>query len=348
MLCSCPCNLASSKSTPSCSSSMGTQILTSPMHDFENECKEIHDSWGQLNHLVRALAVRNQLERQQIRETYKAMYGEDLINLLQRNDDAKVTDAKICTALSMWMLDPHERDSIVVREALQQGDTNFKALVEIFVGRKSSHIVLIKQAYQSRFRRQLDQDIVNIEPPHPYQKILVALATSHKSHHVDVSQHIAKCDARRLFETGEGGPGAIEEAVVLEILSKRSIPQMKLTLSSYKHIYGHDYTKSSKMKNSLEFEAALKIVVNCMCSPPNYYAKTLYASIKGTTADKGGLTRVMVRRDEVDMDEIQRVFEAKYGMELKDAICESIPSGDYRDFLVALLAKANSAISSRF
>ena len=71
----------------------------------------------------------------------------------------------------------------------------------------------------------------------------MALVASHKSHHADVSQHIAKCDARRLYETGDGSPGAIEEAVVLEVLSKRSIPQLKLTFSSYKHIYGHDYTK---------------------------------------------------------------------------------------------------------
>lgn len=69
------------------------------------------------------------------------------------------------------------------------------------------------------------------------------MGASHKAHEADVSQHIAKCDARRLFEAGEGGSGAIEEAVMLEILSKRSIPQMKLTFSSYKHIYGHEYTK---------------------------------------------------------------------------------------------------------
>lgn len=75
------------------------------------------------------------------------------------------------------------------------------------------------------------------------KQILVALVASHKAHHSDVSQHIAKCDARRLYETGERSPGAVEEAVVLEILSKRSIPQLKLTFLSYKHIYGHDYTK---------------------------------------------------------------------------------------------------------
>lgn len=71
----------------------------------------------------------------------------------------------------------------------------------------------------------------------------MALAASHKSHHADVSQHIAKCDAQRLYQTGEGRLGALDEAVVLEILSKRSVAQFKLTFSSYKKIYGHDYTK---------------------------------------------------------------------------------------------------------
>lgn len=74
----------------------------------------------------------------------------------------------------------------------------------------------------------------------------MALSASHKAHHQgDVSQHIAKCDARRLYQTGEGKAGAIDEAVVLEILCKRSIQQLKLAFSSYKHIYGHSYINVS-------------------------------------------------------------------------------------------------------
>ncbi|KAM7272843.1 hypothetical protein ACFE04_027507 [Oxalis oulophora] len=321
---------------------MTTKILPSLANGFETECVQIHDSSGkfsEMNHSL--LATRSQLERRQIRETYKAMYGEDLINILHKSNNE---EPKLSAALSMWMLDLHERDAISAREALQGDDTNYRVLVEIFVGRKSSHIELMKRAYNSRFRRNLDQDIIKIEPPHPYQMILVALATSHKAHHVDVSRHVAKCDARRLFDTGvREGSGAIEEAVLLEIICKRSIPQLKLTFSSYKHIYGHDYTKVLKVGNSREFVAALKVVLKCMCNPPNYYAKTLYASINGTSADKGALSRIMVNRAEVDMDEIRKVFKRKYGKELRDAISESISSRGYKDFLVAL---ANITTSS--
>ncbi|KAK9166957.1 hypothetical protein Scep_002148 [Stephania cephalantha] len=315
------------------------------------------------------MAHRTSYERQQIRETYKAMYGEDLVDRLQKTllnnydgNEVRValmisTDiehfnllnlyilmkltayAQICNALSLWLLNQHERDALIAKEAFENGETNYKALVEIYTGRKSSHLLLIKQVYQTKYRMQLDQDILNSEPPHSYQKILIALATSHKSHQTEVSPHVAKCDARRLYETGEGrgGAGGIEEGAVLEILSKRSIQQLKLTFATYKRIYGHNYTKSLKKQRSGEFEGALRVVIKCMYTPPKYYAEMLHFCIKGTTFDKTALGRIMVSRAEIDMDEIQRVYKKKYAKGLKDAIGDSNYTGiDCKDFFVAL------------
>ncbi|KAI4348469.1 hypothetical protein L6164_009192 [Bauhinia variegata] len=318
---------------------MATNVLTTNNHNLELDCKKIHDSLGSLSQFIPSLACLTQLQRQELRETYNGIYGEDLINRLQRYE-AGVSFMK-ASALSLWMLDPHERDAVLAREVLEQDEPNFEVLLEIFLGRKSSHILLIKQAYQRRFRRVLDQDIVNLDPPYSFQKILLALAASHKAHQIDVSQHISKLDARRLYETGEGSPaGAIEEAVVLEILSKRSIPQLKLTFLSYKHIYGHDYTQSLERGNFGEFEKALKLVVKFICNPANYYAKALFGSMKGGRSSEETLARVLVSRAEVDMDEIKRVFKEKYGKELPHVMRESISSGDYKDFLLALATKA--------
>lgn len=148
---------------------MTTNILTMTNHNLELDCKIIHDSLGSLSELIPSLACLTQLERQQLRETYKAVYGEDLISYFQRYEN-EFSSMK-CSALSLWMLDPHDRDAVVAREALQQDETNFKALMEIFVGRKSSHVLLITLAYHKRFKRQLDQDIINLDPPHPFQKV---------------------------------------------------------------------------------------------------------------------------------------------------------------------------------
>ncbi|KAM0001377.1 putative Annexin superfamily [Helianthus debilis subsp. tardiflorus] len=215
----------------------------------EDICKQVHGSLGNLSILVRVLAGQlSQHECQKTREKYKEMYGEDLYEILRHKIHG--TTSKTCTILSSLMLNPHERDAIVAKNAIfkERDRVDYKALIEIYVGRKSSHFFLIQQAYQSKFRRHLDQDIMNIEPPHSYQKILMALAASHKAHSAQVSVHIGKCDAQRLFQTGEGrcGEFKIDEGVVLEILSKRSIPQLNLTFSIFKHIYGHTYTKVKK------------------------------------------------------------------------------------------------------
>lgn len=147
---------------------MGTDILPMANLSLEIDCKAIHESLGSLSHLIPSLSRLTQSQRQQLRQTYESVYGEDLISHVQRYE-TEVSSVK-CSALSLWMLNPHDRDASFAREALRQEETNFKALVEIFVGRKSSHILLIKQAYHKRFRRNLDQDIINLDPPHPFQK----------------------------------------------------------------------------------------------------------------------------------------------------------------------------------
>ncbi|KAJ9555121.1 hypothetical protein OSB04_009735 [Centaurea solstitialis] len=320
---------------------MAKPFSQSSIEDF---CKQIHSSLGNVSFLVRVFAGQlTQHECQKTREKYMEMYGEDLFDLLRNKIDGQTS--KTCMILSSLMLSPHERDAIVANNAIfkQRDSVNYKALIEIYVGRKSSHFFLIQQAYQTKFRRHLDQDVMSIEPPHSYQKMLMALAASQKAHSAEVSVHIGKCDAQRLFQTGEARSGGfkIDEGVVLEILSKRSIPQLNLTFSIYKHIYGHSYTKHFKNKYDGEFEEALKFVVKFLNNPPKYYAKVLEGSIKGRKSDEGALERIMVSRCETDMNKIRKIYKNKYGMDLRDVIMENIPIGDFRDLIIALTNKTS-------
>nr|XP_043635013.1 annexin A3-like [Erigeron canadensis] len=314
---------------------------------IEDICKQIHGSWGNFSILVRVFAdqMTQQHGFEKIQEKYKEMYGKDLFDRLQ--DTIGGQGSKTCTLLSKLMLNPHERDAIMAKNAIfkDRGCINYKALIEIYVGRKASHFFLIQHAYQSKFRRHLDQDIMSIEPPHSYQKILMALAASQKAHSVDVSVHIGKCDAQRLFQTGEATSGGfkINEGVVLEIFSKRSIPQLKLTFSIYKHIYGHSYTKHLKNKYDGEFEDALKFVVKFLTNPPKYYAKAIEASLKGRTIDEGRLERIIVSQTEIGMNKLRKNYKNIFGKDLRDDIVESLPVGDFRDLLVALTMKTSSA-----
>lgn len=70
--------------------------------------------------------------------------------------------------------------------------------------------------------------------------------------------------------------------------------------------------------------------------------QALYTSIKREIREIGTLARTLVSRADIDMDEIRRVFKEEYEKELVDVICDDIPSGDYRDFLVALATKSSA------
>eukprot|EP00268_Persea_americana_P005911 TRINITY_DN12049_c0_g1_i3.p2 TRINITY_DN12049_c0_g1~~TRINITY_DN12049_c0_g1_i3.p2 ORF type:complete len:168 (+),score=34.04 TRINITY_DN12049_c0_g1_i3:136-639(+) len=144
--------------------------------DREKDCKEIHDSWGRLNQLGHGLAHRSRSQLQQVRETYKAMYGEDLVDCIQRAEGV-YSKNEICMVLSLWLCEPHERDAIVAKDAMAQGDTKYRSLVEIYVGRKSSQLLLIQQAYRARFKKHLDQEISKLEPPTSTQREFRLLRT---------------------------------------------------------------------------------------------------------------------------------------------------------------------------
>lgn len=111
------------------------------------------------------------------------LYGEDPFlgfqNSIHRNDPLissstnrnSNTSSMAALGLAMLLKNPHQRDADVAREALEENEVNYRALMEIFTCRKSSHVALIRQAYLTKFRRHLDNDISSIEPPHPCQKV---------------------------------------------------------------------------------------------------------------------------------------------------------------------------------
>ncbi|GJM98629.1 hypothetical protein PR202_ga15657 [Eleusine coracana subsp. coracana] len=137
---------------------------------FEEACREIHDACSQPRFLGLLLALRSPSERQQIRATYRATFGEDLAGTLQRIVVAN-QENELCKLLYLWTLEPADRDAIIAQEAVDGGMTvaGYQTLVEVFTRRKQNQLFFTKQAYMARFRRNLEQDMVT-EPAHPYQR----------------------------------------------------------------------------------------------------------------------------------------------------------------------------------
>lgn len=66
--------------------------------------------------------------------------------------------------------------------------------------------------------------------------------------------------------------------------------------------------------------------MKCVENRSGYFAERLYKSMKGMGTDDRTLIRLVVSRCEVDMGDIKRAFEAKYGQTLGSFITVSVMS----------------------
>ncbi|GLJ50102.1 hypothetical protein SUGI_1065690 [Cryptomeria japonica] len=305
------------------------------------DCEEIYRACKGLGtdeeKIVEIVGNRNAEQRKAIRETYYAMYKEDLCTRLE-----KELHGKLEKAIGLWMREAAERDAIIAGKALEGWSTDDRALTEVFCTRSSTAIIKIREAYHKQFQRCL-QDDVACKTSGPFQKLLLAMLKAHRCESNVIDMNQARCDAQRLYEVGEGSCGTNEDTFV-QIISQRSVMQLQATFKCYKQEYGHEIMKALKKETQKEFEEAVRVTIKSMYAPAQYFAKVLHKALKGVVKDDSTIARVMVTRAEVDLKEIDGAFERKYKKNIVQAFHEEL-SGHFKYFCLALTARA--AISQR-
>ena len=72
--------------------------------------------------------------------------------------------------------------------------------------------------------------------------------------------------------------------------------------------------------------------------PQELFAEKIYLSIKGMGTDEEKLSRVLVSRSDLDMDEIKNIYKNKYNTDLKEDIINDT-SGIYQKLCLYLIGK---------
>lgn len=63
--------------------------------------------------------------------------------------------------------------------------------------------------------------------------------------------------------------------------------------------------------------------------------------MKGKTKNESSLERIIMSQSENDMNNIRKLYKNIYEIDLRAAIIENIPIGDFRDLLVGLTMKSS-------
>ncbi|CAN6312723.1 unnamed protein product [Urochloa humidicola] len=258
--------------------------------------------------------------------------------------------ARFKDAAVLWALHPWERDARWAHHVLH-GDHGGAArahrhhqppgvvLVEVACTRAADDLLGARRAYQALYHRSLEEDLA-YRVTDATAALLVGLVTAYRYEGERVSEELAAEEAKALAAAVKAAPASVPSArlvrneQVVRILATRSKPQLRATFKIYKELHG------KPLEEDFAGEPCLQDAVRCLDSPPKYFAEVIGRAF-GDDADrqaKAALTRVVVARTDVDMEEIKDAYAKQHGAKLADAVAKNT-HGHYKDALLAMIGK---------
>ncbi|XP_044203210.1 annexin A5b [Thunnus albacares] len=276
--------------------------------------------------ILQLLTARSNGQRQEIKTTYKTLFGKDLINDLKGE-----LGGKFETLIVALMTPPLAYDVTCLRNAIKGAGTDEKVLVEILASRTPQQVKDIVAAYRQEYDDDLEEDIAGDTSGH-FKRLLVILLQANRQR--GIQEGNIQSDAEVLFKAGEQKFGTDEQTFVT-ILGNRSAEHLRRVFDAYMKLTGYEMEESIKRETSGCLRDLLLAVVKCARSVPAYFAETLYYSMKGAGTDDDTLIRVMVTRSEVDMLDIRSDFRRLFARSLHSMI-KGDTGGDYRKALLLI------------
>jgi len=281
------------------------------------------------NKIIQALCTISNWQRQQTAQTFKQMYGKDLIEELK--SELRGDFENLVLAL---MMPPANYDAYQLHRAMEGLGTKEHVLIEIMTTRTNAQIRELKMAYRQMYGHELEHDMVG-ETSGYFKRLLVSLCSGARDEGGHVDSLKANQDARNLLRAGEQRLGT-DESAFNAILAVQNFAQLRNVFDEYQKITGHALEQAIQNEFSGDIRDAHLAVVKSIRNRASFFAELLYNSMKGMGTRDNDLIRLVVTRSEIDMFDIRQQYQALYRTTLEGAIASDC-SGAYKDGLVALV-----------
>ncbi|XP_021771860.1 annexin D8-like [Chenopodium quinoa] len=301
---------------------------TSPIDDAYVIKKSCRGLGTDESAIILLLGHRNASQIKLIKQAYREVYQEDLIKQLKCEISGDFEKA-IC----QWVIDPVDRDAILIHEALKKAIPDYNLVAEIVSIKSPEELLTVKRAYHKIYKRALEEDVA-AHTTGKIRKFLVGIVSTYKYHGDEIDEIVAYSDANTLRDEIQDEQSFHDE--VTRIISTRSKQQLLATFNQFKDIHGTSISRALRGAPEQEFFQTVRVAVKCIKNPQKYFAKILRNAIVGLGTDEDVLTRVIVTRAEIDLKEIKELYLERNNISLDQAVAGDT-SGDYRAFLLTLL-----------
>ena len=209
-----------------------------------------------------------------------------------------------------------------VAKMLKKGLKGFSAdetvVLEALTSHSQEKLRQIEDAFKAETGKDLSKEIEKNFSGTLKKNLLNLLYTPRKVNHNPEKEKCEKL-ANLLVDVGEPN-WAGDENIFKEVFVQSSPEELILIGRYYLKKTGNNMLDVIDQKLSGKTKTLLREILFNNIIPQELYAEKVYLAIKGLGTDNNLLNRVLVSRNEIDMDDIKEIYKQKYNVTMREDI----------------------------
>ena len=271
-------------------------------------------------------------ERQIIAEEYKQKFSKTIFEEI----NAKISNKDTKNIVTLMFYNYYELDARTIHKALKEGKRNEKPIIEIFASRPSWFLQIVNDEYKRIYGITLKEELAQEKKSDFITFLQCILVTPRLKTNFIKNEKQAGDVVQDIISKGLKKYGTdVELFKNLFVKNSRDdliyiCREFKVMDKKKRNLY--DAVDDTVPKTTKEL---IKAIIYAVVLPSHYFAHLLKKSIVGLGTDEETLNRVLVERQEIDMDFIRSYYKLETKRELIDDI-KGDTSGVYQQITVKI------------